>query len=54
MISVTWGTSSKQHAFHAVGIRANMAKPTIGKLHEFWASTILDEPTKLRLYKCAV
>ena len=40
--------------FHAVEVRANMAKATFGKLHEFWSSTILDEPTKLRLYKCAV
>ena len=31
-----------------------MAKTTFGKLHEFWASTILDEPTQLRLYKRAV
>ena len=35
-------------------MRANTAKATFGKLHEFWSSTILDEPTKLRLYKCAV
>ena len=27
---------------------------TFGKLHEFWSSNILNDNTKLRLYKCAV
>ena len=39
---------------HAVEVRAGMAKTTFNRLHEFWASSILDQKTKLRLYKCAV
>ena len=39
---------------HAVEVRAGMAKTTFHKLHEFWASTALDQAMKLRLYKCAV
>jgi len=27
---------------------------TFGKLHEFWSSSILDQDTKIRLYKCGV
>ena len=37
---------------HAVEVRAGMAKTTFHRLHEFWASPILDQVTKLRLYRC--
>ena len=44
--------------FHAPEVRAAQAKTTFGKtprsLHEFWSSNILNENTKLRLYKFAV
>ena len=39
---------------HAVEVRAGMASTTFNKLYEFWDSSILDQKTKLRLYKCAV
>ena len=39
---------------HAVEVRAGMARTTFNRLHEFWSSSILDQKTKLRLYKCAV
>ena len=39
---------------HAVEVRAGMAKTTFNRLHEFWATSTLDQKTKLRLYKCAV
>ena len=34
--------------FHAVEVRAAMAKATYGKLHEFWSSSILNQDTKIR------
>ena len=40
--------------FHAVEVRAAMVKATYGKLHEFWSSSILNQDTKIRLYKCTV
>ena len=43
--------------FHAVEVRANMAKATFGKLHEFWSSKrskALPTKAKIRLYQCCV
>ena len=39
---------------HAVEVRTGMAKTTFYRSHEICASPILNQVTKLRLYRCAV